>query len=54
MAIRPVRYGNLEKLAAAGTHVTAIDAVKAGPRFGALVWVKDAAVDESAKALGAT
>lgn len=44
----------LQKLAAAGTNVTAIDAVKAGPRFGALIWVKEADVDKAAKALGAT
>lgn len=44
----------LQKLSAAGTNVTAIDAVKAGPRFGALIWVKDADVDKAAKALGAT
>jgi len=42
------------KLAAAGTNVTAVDAIKAGPRFGALVWVKEADVDKAAKALGAT
>jgi hypothetical protein len=42
-----------QQLAAAGTNVTAVDAVKAGPRFGALVWVKPADVDKAAKALGA-
>lgn len=44
----------LEKLAAAGTNVTAIDAVKAGPRFGALIWVKEADVAKAAEALGAS
>lgn len=44
----------LHKLAAAGTNVTAVDAVKAGPRFGALIWVKEADVAKAAKALGAT
>ena len=44
----------LGKLAAAGTNVTAVDAIKAGPRFGALIWVKEADVDKAAKALGAT
>lgn len=44
----------LQKLAAAGTNVTAVDAVKAGTRFGALIWVKQADVDKAAKALGAS
>ena len=43
----------LQKLGAAGTNVTAMDAVKAGARFGALVWVKQSDVDKAAKALGA-
>ena len=43
----------LQKLGAAGTNVTAMDAVKAGTRFGALVWVKQSDVDKAAKALGA-
>jgi hypothetical protein len=44
----------LQKLSAAGTNVTALDAVRAGPRFGALLWVKQADVDKAAKALGAS
>jgi hypothetical protein len=44
----------MQKLGSAGTNVTAIDAVKAGQRFGALIWVKEADVDKAAKALGAT
>jgi hypothetical protein len=44
----------LERLATAGTNVTAFDAVRAGPRFGALIWVKEADVDKAAKALAAT
>jgi hypothetical protein len=44
----------LARLAASGINVTAVDAIKAGPRFGALIWVKDADVDKAAKALGAT
>src|SRR5687767_13867345 len=39
----------LGKLAAAGTNVTAVDAIKAGPRFGALIWVKEADVAKAAK-----
>ena len=42
----------LQKLAGSGTNITAVDAVKAGPRYGALVWVKEADVDKAAKALG--
>lgn len=44
----------LQKLSATGANVTAVDAVKTGPRYGALVWVKPADVDKAAKALGAT
>jgi len=44
----------LQKLSAAGANVTALDAVKAGPRYGALIWVKPADTDKAAKALGAT
>jgi hypothetical protein len=44
----------LEKLSAAKTNVTAVDAVRSGGRFGALVWVKAGDVDKAAKALGAT
>jgi hypothetical protein len=44
----------LQQLAAAGTNVTAVDAVKAGSRFGVLLWVKKADLDKAAKALGAT
>ena len=44
----------LKKLSAAGANVTALDAVKAGPRYGALIWVKPADADKAAKALGAT
>jgi hypothetical protein len=43
----------LQKLATAGTNITALDAVKAGQRFGALLWVAPADVDKAAKALGA-
>lgn len=43
----------LQKLASAGTNVTAVDAVRAGQRFGALLWVKPADQDKAAKALGA-
>lgn len=43
----------LQKLGSAGTNITAMDAVKAGPRYGALVWVKQGDVDKAAKALGA-
>jgi hypothetical protein len=43
----------LQKLGAAGANVTALDAVKAGSKYGALVWVKAADVDKAAKALGA-
>jgi len=42
----------LQKLG--GTNVTAVDAVKAGSRYGALVWVNQADVEKAAKALGAT
>lgn len=42
----------LQKLA--GTNVTALDAVRAGSRFGALLWVKQGDVDKAAKALGAS
>ena len=44
----------LQKLSSAGANVTAIDAVKAGTRYGALIWVKQADVDKAAKAIGAT
>jgi hypothetical protein len=44
----------LQKLGAAGANVTAIDALKTGSKFGALVWVKPADVDKASKALGAT
>lgn len=44
----------LQKLGTAGANVTAMDAVKAGARYGALVWVKQGDVDKAAKALGAT
>jgi hypothetical protein len=44
----------LQKLSGAATNVTALDAVKAGSRFGALVWVKQSDVDKAAKALGAS
>lgn len=45
--------GILQKLADAKINVTAIDAVRAGGRYGALLWVKPADVDKAAKALGA-
>jgi hypothetical protein len=44
----------LQKLSAAGANVTALDAVRAGQRYGGLLWVKPADVDKAAKALGAT
>ena len=44
----------LDKLAAAKISVTAVDAVTSGAgRFGAIFWVKPAAVAKAAKALGA-
>lgn len=44
----------LQKLGSAGANITAMDGVKAGSRYGALVWVKPADTDKAAKALGAT
>jgi hypothetical protein len=42
------------KLADAGVSITALDAVAAGDgRYGAILWVKPAAVRKAAKALGA-
>ena len=41
----------LQKLGSAGANVTAIDAVKSGSRYGALIWVKESDVDKAAKAL---
>lgn len=44
----------LDKLAAAKINVTALDAVSAGAgRYGAILWVKPAAFNRAAKALGA-
>lgn len=44
----------LEKLAAAGINVTAVDAASAGAgRWGAILWVDPRAVKKAAKALGA-
>ena len=44
---------SLLRLADAGVNVTAVDAVCAGGgRFGAILWVKPAAVAEAARALG--
>jgi hypothetical protein len=43
----------LQKLGSAGANVTALDGVKAGPKFGALIWVKPTDVDKASKALGA-
>lgn len=43
-----------QKLAAAGINVTAVDAVKSGAKYGALIWVKPADADKAAKVLGAT
>jgi hypothetical protein len=42
----------LQKLS--GANVTAMDAVKAGSRYGGLLWVKQSDVDKAAKALGAS
>ncbi len=44
----------LQQLASTGTNITAMDAVKAGQRFGVLLWVKPADPDKAAKALRAT
>ncbi|HEU4996067.1 MAG TPA: hypothetical protein VFT29_14725 [Gemmatimonadaceae bacterium] len=43
----------VQKLASAGANITAMDAVTAGGRYGALLWVKQADVDKAAKVLGA-
>lgn len=43
----------VQKLASAGANITAMDAVTAGARYGALLWVKQADVDKAAKVLGA-
>lgn len=43
----------MQKLGTAGVNVTAMDAVKAGPRYGTLIWVKQPDVDKAARALGA-
>jgi len=46
--------GIVSKLADAGINITAVDAVAAGGgRYGAILWVKPAAVRKAAKALGA-
>jgi hypothetical protein len=46
--------GLLDKLAAARINVTALDAVTTGDgRYGAIFWVKPAAVAKAAKAIGA-
>ncbi len=45
----------VEKLAAAGISITAVDALSAGEsRFGAIFWVKPRDVAKAAKAIGAT
>ncbi len=45
----------VEKLAAAGISITAVDALSAGEnRFGAIFWVKSKDVAKAAKAIGAT
>lgn len=45
----------LKRLAGAHIHMTSFQAVSAGAgRFGALLWVKPADVDETARVLGAT
>ena len=44
----------LHKVAAGGTNVTAVDAIKVGSRYGALMWVKESDLDKAAKAVGAT
>ena len=47
--------GIVSKLADAGVNITALDAVAAGEgRYGAILWVKPAAVRKAAKVLGAT
>ena len=46
--------GILDRLAAAKINVTAMDAVSTGEgRYGAILWVKPAAFNRAAKALGA-
>lgn len=42
----------LQKLAGASTNVVAIDAVRAGAGFGALIWVKPKDFDKAAAAIG--
>lgn len=45
----------VEKLAAAGVSITAVDALSAGEnRFGAIFWVKPRDVAKAARAIGAT
>lgn len=44
----------LGRLAEAKVNVTALDAVVVGDRYGSLLWVKEDAVDDAAKALGAS
>ena len=44
----------LQKLASAAANVRAIDAVRSGTGFGALIWVRPKDVDKAARALGAT
>lgn len=44
----------LGRLAEAKINVTALDAVVVGDRYGSLLWVKPEAVQEAAKALGAS
>jgi hypothetical protein len=44
----------LGRLAEAKINVTALDAVVVGDRYGSLLWVKPEAVDDAAKALGAS
>lgn len=53
---RPGAIAGIEgKLAAAGINVTAIEAVASGEgRYGAMLWVKPAALRKAARALGAT
>ena len=47
--------GYVEKLAAAGISITAVDALSAGGnRFGAIFWVNSRDVAKAAKAIGAT
>lgn len=44
--------GTLEAIAAAGINIKMMDAIAVGGRFGSLLWVDAAQIDNTAKALG--